>query len=68
MTLATVLFSRAEMIRNRISDAGESDVDLDLDLLLPYCFRKKIAWKQSPPANTKSIQIVEWRARRDSNS
>jgi hypothetical protein len=31
MTLATVLFSRAEMMRNRSSDACESDVDLDLD-------------------------------------
>jgi hypothetical protein len=31
MTLATVLFSRAEMIRNRSSDACDSDVDLDLD-------------------------------------
>jgi hypothetical protein len=31
MTFATVLFSRAEMIRSRTSDADNRGVDLDLD-------------------------------------
>ena len=31
MTFATVLFSRAEMIRSRTSDADDREVDLDLD-------------------------------------